>query len=458
MTRRHLIGLGLVTALVGVAATACSCSGTATPSAPNVPAGSSISVSIFPTSAKVIKSRTFDFRVTATGTSTANLAWSILEGTDPALVGTIESSGKYWAPSYLGTFHVKVASTVDSTKAATAEVIVGNSAGTLQTQGRFLLDACGNKFLARGPEQLLGYGMEGPGDGAGTYDGLIDQIASTGANALRLLPNSDPGQPFDNWGTAQIAKLDRVLSRACTTHHMIVYLSYYADGRAGGETNTNTNARTYFWNQQGVKDLVNKYSTCLVVDGLQENGYWDVARWRLDALAAVDWFRAQGYTQPLDIMGNGYGRDLPSIIVHGQEILNRDPLKRIVFGWQAYWGTGGYYTNDGFAGKEGLSSPTSPADGIRRAAEMPFPIQAGLLNMAEPEMELVDYQTAMTQATTSQLGWLWWWGSFNGYNDNNILTNTQYWDAAHLKTPYGPIVVWTHAQSIHNSAVRACVP
>lgn len=450
MARRHVVALACS---LSVVAAACSCSGSAVPTA-----AASIGVTIFPTSAKIPRSGTVTFRGTATGAASNAVVWSVVEGTDPALVGTIESSGKYWAPSYLGTFHVKVASAADQTRFATAEVVVGATSGTLQVQGRFLLDACGNRILARGPEQMLGYGMEGPGDANGTYDGLIDQIASTGANALRILPNSDPGQPFDNWGAAQIARLDRVLSRACTTHKMIVYLSYYADSRAGGETNTNTNARTYFWNQQGVKDLVNKYSACIVVDGLQENGYWDVARWRLDALAAVDWFRAQGYTQPLDIMGNGYGRDLPSIITHGQEIFDRDPLRRIVFGWQAYWGMNSYYTNDGFAGKAGLSSPTSPADGIRRAAEMPWPIQAGLLNNCEPENELMDYQGAMTQAATSEIGWLWWWGSFNDFNDGNILTNTRYWDQGHLRTPYGPIVVWTHPQSIHNSAVKACVP
>jgi len=50
-----------------------------------------------------------------------------------------------------------------------------------------------------------------------------------------------------------------------------------------------------------------------------------------------------GYEVPLTVTAKQFGRDLPSLFEYGEEILASDPLDNTFLGWQAYWGTSGYY-------------------------------------------------------------------------------------------------------------------
>jgi hypothetical protein len=113
-------------------------------------------------------------------------------------------------------------------------------------------------------------------------------------------------------------------------------------------------------------------------------------------MAAVRTIREFGYTMPVTVMGNQYGRDLPSIVARGPSIFASDP--QIIFGWQAYWGNSGWYQS-----WYGMTL----AEGIQQSATQPFPVQVGLTSLADPGDPL-DYQAALTEAHRAGVGWLWW--------------------------------------------------
>jgi Galactose oxidase, central domain len=81
-----------------------------------------VSVSISSSSVNMTFGETRTFRATVTGSLNQMVTWSVQEGSPG---GTINSSGVYVAPGTFGTFHVVAASQADSTKRATATVVVG---------------------------------------------------------------------------------------------------------------------------------------------------------------------------------------------------------------------------------------------------------------------------------------------------------------------------------------------
>jgi len=97
-----------------------SCGGSTSPTPTPTPLP--VSVSISPSSVNMTSGETRTFSATVTGSLNQMVTWSVQEG---SASGTINSSGVYMAPGTFGTFHVVAMSQADSTKSATATVVVG---------------------------------------------------------------------------------------------------------------------------------------------------------------------------------------------------------------------------------------------------------------------------------------------------------------------------------------------
>ncbi|KAF0221285.1 MAG: hypothetical protein FD174_423 [Geobacteraceae bacterium] len=85
--------------------------------------GQSVNVNIDPPSANVPTNGSKTFTATVTGTSNSQVTWSVVETNG----GSITSAGVYTAPATAGTYHVKAASAADTSKSATATVIINKS-------------------------------------------------------------------------------------------------------------------------------------------------------------------------------------------------------------------------------------------------------------------------------------------------------------------------------------------
>jgi chitinase len=103
---------------LSLAAVVAGCSGTEEP----LPgAASGVTVTVTPPAPQAQPAGTQQFTAAVTGTSVTSVTWSVQEGTAG---GSVTAGGLYAAPATVGTYHVVVRSSADTTKFATATVTV----------------------------------------------------------------------------------------------------------------------------------------------------------------------------------------------------------------------------------------------------------------------------------------------------------------------------------------------
>lgn len=291
-------------------------------------------------------------------------------------------------------------------------------APTMRTSGRRILDSCGNTFVTRGVEQIFGEQLPQGND----WVSLAEQIAASGVNAVRVLAGTD---------ALGVDDVDAVLS-VVRDQGMVGYVTPYGDeGRN--------------WLEAGdVRDMLAKHERYIIIDAFGEPTFDDRDRFVSEASDAIRQVRSWGYRVPLTATANQFGRDLPSLLTLGDEIVASDPLGNTIMGWQAYWGSGGFYQ---------ATYGMSLTEGVAAAARAPFPIQLGLDRITDfPSTETADYGSLLSATEQHGIGWLWWdW--FNPYgNENNLTENGE----ASRLTPTGQTVVNTHAASVQKTARLAC--
>jgi hypothetical protein len=289
-------------------------------------------------------------------------------------------------------------------------------AAPMKISGRQLLDACGQPFVVRGVEQILGNQLP-PGN---DWVGLVDQISKSGANAVRIVTSVS---------TLSVANVDQVLTLV-GQRGMVAFIDPLNDDSWLGRSD--------------VKTMLKKHEAYIIIDAYGEPQYDDRDSWFGEAVAALDYVRGLGYTVPLTVTANQFGRDLPSLFEFGEDILAADPLGNTFLGWQAYWGQSGYYQEHyGYTLTEAVDAIV--ASGL--------PIQMGLDHITDLPSEAADYGTLMTKAQANGIGWLWWdW--YNPYGSENNLS--QDGTAASLTTT-GNTVLKSHAASISKTAKLSCV-
>ncbi len=285
---------------------------------------------------------------------------------------------------------------------------------TLHVQGREILDTCGQPWVARGVEQLTGT----PFSADGTFTGLASELIKTGSNAVRILPTIDAFTASD---------LEAMLS-AFEKAQVVTYIS--------------PGDRSWFKRSE-IKSVLMKHEKGIILDAFQEPDYNDVTRWLKETKAAIADLRGAGYSAPLTVLANLYGRDLPTLLAHGQEVAETDPLHNTILGWQAYWGKSGIYQK-----QYGMSL----TEGVEEAAAAEFPVQVGI-DLNADQNDQMDYPAVMAAAQKSGVSWLWWnfWNKFDTWNNNASNDGT----AANL-TDSGKAFIQNDPNSIKNTAKKAC--
>ena len=288
------------------------------------------------------------------------------------------------------------------------------TSNTLRVSGRQILDTCGQPFAARGMEQLAGKAFSK----TGTYDGISSELIKTGSNAVRILPQIKEMTAGD---------VDKLLGQFVAAK-VVVYIS--------------PGDRTWF-NRADIKPVLLKHERGLILDALQEPNYDDVNRWVTESKAAIKQVRGYGFKAPLTVLSNLYGRDLKALLSRGQEIVDSDPLKNTIMGWQAYWGVSGWYQKT-----QGMTL----TQGVDAAALKNFPVQMGIDLNADPNQPM-NYSEVMAATQRKGMSWLWWnfWNKWDGMNNNASVDGS----ATNLTTA-GKNVVTNDANSIQKTAKKAC--
>jgi hypothetical protein len=324
------------------------------------------------------------------------------EATAPAATAAADTEGAGKSPS-----------------AAPAAEVGATPRATLQTSGRQLLDTCGKPFVVRGVEQIFGEQLPQGND----WLGLLDQISASGVNAVRVLAGTD---------TLDVNDVDALLDRVAEKG-MAAYVTPYG------------NQGMRWLEGQDVRQMLAKHEKYIIIDAFGEPTFDDRARFISESTNAIKQVRSWGYKVPLTVTANQFGRDLPSLLELGQEIIDSDPLGNTILGWQAYWSSGGYYQD---------TYGMSLTEAVDAVAQAPFPIQLGLDRVTDyPSTQTADYGALLSATAAHGVGWLWWdW--YNPYGSENNLTENG--NAADL-TATGSSVLSTHAASVKNTAKRICI-
>lgn len=305
---------------------------------------------------------------------------------------------------------------------------------TYTTSGRFLKDPNGNTVVVRGAEQVYWNASWLP-------TSFTTELGRSGANTARVLPYYTKNTPTGE-GKSTLAQMRDMIKRGINAHMLV-------DFAPDGGTKLTT------WQRADIKALVNDYKQYLVLHAKGESYENSGPEWVTASNSVVAAMRAAGYEQPLYIMSRIGGRDLETLLHYGQQVVDADPLHRIVFGWQAYWSPNTYQNSqrcpvNSQPWPANATTPCSLTQAFQAIANAPFPIQVGLIKHADQQdgnPAVMDWGALMTDAQSKSIGWLWWdWRM--GVDD--LTTDGMWGHWAHD----GQAIVQTHPASIANTSVR----
>lgn len=270
-------------------------------------------------------------------------------------------------------------------------------AGTVyRTKGRRLYDPNGEPVRLVGAEQTLWR--------ASWLDpAFIGEIGESGATGCRFLP--------------YYTRTPSTGDQPCTIDMIEAGLQWAVKSRMFCDLAVDGGQVPDVWYRPEVMALIRKYEPWIGLHLVGESGEPSDVAWARSSIASVKRMREQGVTCPLYVMGRTSGRNLPSILKAGRQIIDADPEHNIIFGWQAYWGSDGHYQRE-----YGMSLEQA----MRAAANAPFMVQVGLINRSDPQdgsPQTTPYLDLMRWAKELDLSWFWWdWRM----GIDNLTTDGQY--------------------------------
>ena len=200
--------------------------------------------------------------------------------------------------------------------------------------GKNLKDSAGNNFIIRGNTfPVFWYPYD--------YKPAIAAAAKIKCNTARLVWQLR----VEAW-TPALYKLDEAITECIANKIVpIVELHDFTGGTSAADI---TNAAAYFV-RADVKAIIDKYSYVVIINIANEwgdNNVSDLA-WKNAYLPAITTIRNAGYKVPIMIDAPGYGQRETSIVNYGEDLLNSDPLKNIIFSAHGYsnWNVSSTYNS-----------------------------------------------------------------------------------------------------------------
>ena len=234
----------------------------------------------------------------------------------------------------------------------------------------------------------------------------LSEIAKTGANAVRI-------QWYNNYGQKgraayTTADLDSLLTR-CKRLQLIPVVGLW-DLTCGTNWTSFDTLITNWWTRPENVALINKHKAYLIVNICNEFAQYEWSSDTTKALqdyktnynAVVAKLRKAGIHVPLMIDAPDCGQNVECIAKCGNQIINTDPLKNVLFGVHAYWY---YYTQNN-------SVQTVAKINEITTAKIPVVFSEVAdyqsINTSTPCQYYLDYPTILNTLKKNKLGWMGW--------------------------------------------------
>lgn len=258
-----------------------------------------------------------------------------------------------------------------------------DSVGFFVSGGR-LYDRRGNDFVMRGVNNPLAW-FRNRTTGALAW---LDQIASTGANSVRLVWET----------TATDSQLLRDSIERSLQLRMVPMIELH-DVTGGTTVDGPANMARYYTETDAIKQILLDYEDSLLVNIANE---WDGA----DAIYvqaytdAINVFRSAGIAHTLVVDSNGYGQKANTVLTQGQALLAADPQHNLLFSVHMY---------------EVYRNAQTIRDTLQRAAtaQLPFIVgefgfQHGSDNQNQGNPYQIPYDVLLEESERLGLGYLAW--------------------------------------------------
>ncbi|MBP7173427.1 MAG: T9SS type A sorting domain-containing protein [Cloacibacterium sp.] len=306
----------------------------------------------------------------------------------------------------------------------------------LTVQGRYLKDLNGNNLLLRGVNVPI-YGNGWSSDLIPVADAIKN---NTKSNAVRILwyspaiQNTIGNPPY----YASLANLDAAITayanRGMISIVFLRDLTVLHDNTVAGFNNY----VIPFWTNPAVVNMINNHKNHVIINLMNEWG----ATWDANSLGgangqnvyintysnAVNQIRAAGVTVPIMIDAPDGGANSNFVIATGQNIINNDPLNRILFSVHSYWSQeNGHIVNcpqdyitklDAMKNSNlpfvlGEATGWAPKGSNGQEIESTPPVNFVCPSTASPNNYAINYDALLTRAVTNDIGFLAW----NWYQD-----------------------------------------
>jgi mannan endo-1,4-beta-mannosidase len=278
-----------------------------------------------------------------------------------------------------------------------------NSSTTVKDLGSFyissgkLYDPNGNKFIIRGVnDPFLWYN----GTSGKAYTSLA-AIAAAGANAVRIVWSVDRG----TYPAATASMLETIIKR-CIALNMIVIPEVH-DVTGSDDADKLKNMAEY-WVTNDIKVILEKYKSYVLVNIANEWSDSSItdATWYSAYKEAIDVMRDGGITNTLVVDSANYASRSSAILSYGQQLLNDDSLKNLIFSIHMYGDEWNTSSNIGTK--------------LKAITDAKIPVMIGEFGWNSSDSDnlycQVDAQTVLNECATYDVGYMpWTWSG--GEND-----------------------------------------
>jgi mannan endo-1,4-beta-mannosidase len=271
---------------------------------------------------------------------------------------------------------------------------------TIFVAGRYILGPCGDTLLLRG----VNYAPYNWGYSPSSL--LIDQIALTGANCVRLPWYKNHPNPTAHAVYSDVAKLDSVLSK-CIQHDLIPILELHDLTCAHNPEGLISLAE--WFEQPAIKALIDKYKHSIIVnianEALHISWTGSEATGKTTFIntytTIVNNLRSSGISVPLMIDASECGNNIDVLSDMAATLQGNDPQHNLIFSVHAYWW--GYSNMDS----------TRARNMIENAISKNFPLVFGEVANLQDEADeycayTLPYKPVMNILQEKKLGWMAW--------------------------------------------------
>ncbi|MFN0203250.1 MAG: glycoside hydrolase family 5 protein [Bacteroidia bacterium] len=311
-------------------------------------------------------------------------------------------------------------------------------AATLFTTGRYIIGNCGDTIVLKG----VNYAAYNWGYNPNQL--RIDQIAQTGANAVRI-PWYASGSPALY---ADYIALDSVLSK-CIQADMIPILELH------DQTCQNNHAAVTqlanFFTQPNVHSMLQKYKHSLILNIANEalhvnwtaNPVQALQTYQVTYANIVNTLRSNDLYMPIMIDAPDCGTNIDALASVGAALIANDPQHNLIFSAHAYW--------YGFANNDSMTYVSK----INNALAANIPIIFGEVANLQDDQQMcqytLDYKPILSICEQHKIGWLAWSWDNDGCPQRQMTSTGNY---ANL-TPYGQVIVNNPVYGIKNTAKKS---